>query len=86
MSEEHITALLARLKDDVGLREKLMGATDVNAAVAIARESVLHVAKPSWLRYQVKQTLELNDEDLEAVGGGSCSLLAANVQLRDGAA
>jgi predicted ribosomally synthesized peptide with nif11-like leader len=70
MSEEQLTALLAKLKEDAGLREKLKGAADLDAAVAIAKEAGFDVRKADWLRYQAKQTLELNDEELEGVSGG----------------
>ena len=70
MSEEQLTALLAKLKDDSVLREKLKGAADIDAAVAIAKEAGFDVSKADWLRHQAKQTLELTDEDLEGVTGG----------------
>jgi predicted ribosomally synthesized peptide with nif11-like leader len=70
MSEEQLTALLVKLKEDAGLREKLKGAVDLDAAVAMAKEAGLDVSKADWLRYQAKQTLELTDKDLEGVAGG----------------
>jgi predicted ribosomally synthesized peptide with nif11-like leader len=39
MSEEQLSALHAKLNDDAGLREKLQGAADLDAAVAIAKEA-----------------------------------------------
>jgi predicted ribosomally synthesized peptide with nif11-like leader len=70
MSEEQLTALLAKLKEDEGLRKKLKGAADLDAAVAMAQEAGFDVSKADWLRYQAKQTLELSDEELEGVAGG----------------
>jgi predicted ribosomally synthesized peptide with nif11-like leader len=70
MSEEQLTALLAKVKEDVGLREKLKGAADLDAAVAIARDAGFDVSKADWLRYQAKKILELSDEELERVTGG----------------
>ncbi len=70
MSEEQLTALLAKLKDDAGLQEKLKGAADLDTALAMAKEAGFDVSKADWLRYQAKQTLELNDEELEGVAGG----------------
>jgi predicted ribosomally synthesized peptide with nif11-like leader len=70
MSEEQFTALLAKLKEDAGLREKLQGAGDLDAAVAMAKEAGFDADKADWLKYQAKQTLELSDEELEAVAGG----------------
>ena len=60
----------AKLKDDAGLQEKLKVAADLDAAVALAKEAGFDVSKADLLRYQAKQTLELNDEDLEVMAGG----------------
>ena len=70
MSEEQLTALLAKLKDDEGLQEKLKGAADLDAVLAIAKDAGFEVSKADWLRYQAKQTIELSDEELEGVAGG----------------
>jgi predicted ribosomally synthesized peptide with nif11-like leader len=70
MSEEQLTALLAKLKEDAGLQEKLKAAADLDAAVAVAKEAGFDVSKAAWLKYQAKQTLELSDEELEDVAGG----------------
>jgi predicted ribosomally synthesized peptide with nif11-like leader len=71
MSEEQLSALLAKLNEDAGLREKLKGAADLDAAVAMAKEAGFDVSKADWLRYQAKQTLELSDEELEGLSGGT---------------
>ena len=71
MSEEQLTALLAKLKEDAGLQEKLKGAADLDAAVALAKEAGFDVSKADWLKYQAKQTMELSDEELEGVAGGN---------------
>jgi predicted ribosomally synthesized peptide with nif11-like leader len=71
MSEEQLTALLAKLKEDAGLREKLQGARDLDSAVALAKEAGFDVSKADWLKYQAKQTLELSDDELEGVAGGA---------------
>ncbi len=71
MSEEQLTELLAKLKEDAGLQEKLKGAADLDAAVAMAQEAGFDVSKAGWLKYQAKQTLELTDEELEAMAGGT---------------
>ncbi len=70
MSEEQLAALLAKIKDDAGLQEKLKGAADLDAAVALAKEAGFDVSKADWLKYQAKQTLALSDEELEGVAGG----------------
>jgi predicted ribosomally synthesized peptide with nif11-like leader len=76
MSEEQLSALLAKLKEDAGLQEKLKGAADLDAAVELAKEAGFDVSKADWLKYQAKQNLELNDEELEGVTGGRCELLS----------
>ena len=70
MSEEQLTALLAKLKDDVGLQEKLKGAPDLDAVLAIEKDAGFDISKADWLRYQANQTLELSDEELEGIAGG----------------
>jgi len=70
MSAEQLAALLAKLKDDEGLQEKLKGAADLDAALAIAKDAGFDISKADWLRYQANQTLELSDEELEGVAGG----------------
>ena len=70
MSEEQLSAFLAAVKADAGLQEKLKGAGDFDAAVAIAKEAEFDVSKADWLKHQAKQTLELSDEELEGVAGG----------------
>ena len=70
MSEEQLTALLAKLKEDTGLLEKLKGAADLDSAVAIAKDAGFDVSKADWLRHQARRTLELSDEELEGVSGG----------------
>lgn len=39
MSDKQLNALLSKLKDDATLKEKLMGAVHVAAALAVAREA-----------------------------------------------
>ena len=70
MSEEQLAALLAKLKDDAGLQEKLKGAADLDAVLAIAKVAGFDISKAAWLRYQANKTLELSDEELEGVAGG----------------
>ena len=70
MSEEQLSAFLAKLKEDAGLQEKLQGAADLDAVVDLAKEAGFDVSKADWLKYQAKQTLELSDEELEGVAGG----------------
>ena len=68
MSEEQLSAMLAKLKDDAGLQEKLKGAADLDAAVGMANEAGFDVSKADWLNYQSMH--ELSDQELERVAGG----------------
>jgi predicted ribosomally synthesized peptide with nif11-like leader len=70
MSEDQLAALLAKLKDDEGLQEKLRGAADLDAALAIAKDAGFDLSKDDWLKYQASQTIELSNEELEFVTGG----------------
>ena len=69
MSEEQLSALLAKLKEDTGLQEEFKGAEDLDAALAMAQEAGFDVSKADWLGYQAKQSV-LSDEELEGVSGG----------------
>ena len=71
MSEEQLSALLAKLKEDAGLQEKLQGAADLDAFVEMAKDAGFDVNKADWLKHQAQQTLELSDEELEGVSGGA---------------
>ncbi|MCX5967255.1 MAG: Nif11-like leader peptide family natural product precursor [Cyanobacteria bacterium] len=74
MSEEQLSALLAKLRDDAGLREKLQGIEGLDALVAIAKEAGFDdVSQADWMKYQVSQSQELSDEELESVAGGAAS-------------
>ena len=84
MSEEQLAALLAKLKDDAGLREKLQGAADLDAVLVIAKDAGFDISKANWLRYQANQTLELTDEVLESVTGGTGTSLADTCKWCDG--
>lgn len=71
MSDEQLSALLAKLKDDAGLRENLKSAADLDAVLAKAMEAGFDVSKADCLRHQARQTLELSDQELEDVAGGT---------------
>ncbi len=80
LSEEQLSALIAKLKDDPGLLESLKGATDLDAALAIAKEAGFSVSKADWLRHQAKQTLALSDSELERMAGGKDSFRCGSAQ------
>jgi predicted ribosomally synthesized peptide with nif11-like leader len=89
MSEEQLSALFAKLKEDAGLQQKLKAAADLDTAMAIVKEAGFDVSKADWLRYQEQQSHELNDSELESVAGskssnwegGSCKACSANGYL-----
>lgn len=70
MSENQLQALLARLKDDAALRDKLQAAENLDAAEALAREAGFDVSKDEWLQHQAQQPTQLSDSELETVAGG----------------
>jgi predicted ribosomally synthesized peptide with nif11-like leader len=70
MSEEQLTALLSKLKEDAGLREKFQGAIDIDAAMALAKEAGFQISKADYFKYLEKGRSELADEELEVVTGG----------------
>ena len=70
MSEEQLAALLAKIRNDAGLQEKLKGAADLDAVLAIAKDAGFEISKADWLKFQAQQTIELSDEELENVAGG----------------
>ena len=70
MSEEQLSALLAKLKDDAALREKLQGGEDLDAAVVLAKEAGFDVSKEDLLKYQESLSIDLSNEELEGVAGG----------------
>jgi predicted ribosomally synthesized peptide with nif11-like leader len=81
MSEQQLSALLAKLKEDAGLEENLKGASDLDAAVQVAQAAGFDVSKADWLKYQAKQTLELSDDELEGVAGGkNCGYINQRTQ------
>lgn len=70
MPEKELSALLAKLNEDIRLREKFSDAVDVDAAVAIAKEAGFNVSKADLLTAQTTQSLELSEAELEGVAGG----------------
>jgi len=77
MSEEQLAAFIAGLKEDAGLREKLKDAIDLDAFLAVVREAGFDVSKEDWLQYQAQTNLELSDEELEEVSGGTTDWIAS---------
>lgn len=65
MSEEQLKALLAAVKADAGLQEKLMAAADADAVVAIAKSAGFVISAEELQKTQS----DLSDEELEGVAG-----------------
>jgi predicted ribosomally synthesized peptide with nif11-like leader len=74
MSEEQLSALLAKLEEDEGLQEKLNGAADIDAVVAIAKEAGFELSKADWLKHQAYKNMELTSEELDSVSGGTATM------------
>ena len=67
MSEEQLKAFLEKVKADTSLQEKLKGAADADAALAIAKEAGFSISADDLKN--APQT-ELSDEELEDVASG----------------
>ena len=70
MSEEQLKAFLEKVKSDTILQEKLKSAADADAALAIARAAGFAITAEEIQSMQ-SATMELSDEDLEGVAGGT---------------
>ena len=65
MSEEQLKAFLEKVKGDISLQEKLKAAVDLEAFLAIAKESGFSVSADDLKNTQP----ELSEKDLEGVTG-----------------
>ena len=65
MSEEQLKSFLEKVKTDTGLQEKLKGAADADAVVAIAKAAGFSLSADDTKKAQS----ELSEEELEQVGG-----------------
>ena len=66
MSEEQLKAFLEKVKANTSLQEKLNGAADADAVVAIAKESGFSISADDLKKAQSK----FSDQELETVAGG----------------
>lgn len=84
MSEDQLKDLLAAIKSDPSLKERLQQATDLDAASVIAQEAGFRVSKEEWLQHQ--STMSLSDAELESVSGGdnSAGLKCCNTNNSEG--
>ena len=75
MSEEQLKAFLEKDKSDTSLQEKLKGAADADAALAIAKEAGFMISADDITKAQS----EISDEELENVAGGTITACAAGL-------
>ena len=78
MSDDQLSALLAKLKEDAGLREKLQKAGDVDVVLAIIKDAGFEVSEANLIKHQGVNSIELCDRELEVVSGGVCLNSAAS--------
>jgi predicted ribosomally synthesized peptide with nif11-like leader len=67
MSEEQLQAFLEAVKADAGLQEKLKGASDTDAVVAIAKGAGFLISAEELKKAQA----EVSDEEFAIVTGGA---------------
>ena len=73
MSEEQLKAFLEAVKADAGLQEKLKEAADVDAVVAIAKDTGFVICAEELQKAQA----EISDEELEGVAGAADVLVGS---------
>ena len=69
MSEEQLKSFLEKVKTDTELKEKLKGAADADAALAIAKEAGFAITTEDIQSMQF--ATDLSDNELEDVAGGA---------------
>ena len=67
MSEEQLKSFLEKVQGDTSLQEKLKGAADANAVIAIAKVAGFSISADDLTKAQS----ELSEEELESVAGGA---------------
>ena len=73
MSEEQLKAFIENVKVDTSLQEKLKGAADADAALAIAKEAGFMISADDITKAQS----EISDEELENVAGGTINCMCS---------
>lgn len=77
MSEQQLSAFLEKLKDNADLRDMLNAATDLDSAVAIAREEGFDVTQEDFQDFRDGSKSQLSDLELEqAVGASKINILS----------
>ena len=82
MSLEQLKAFLAKVKGDTSLQEKLKAAADADAALAIAKEAGFSISAEDFKNTRV----ELSEEELESVAGGTTVVLGGCAWIATGLA
>ena len=70
MSEEQLMSFLEKVRIDTSLKEKLKGAADADAALAIAKEAGFSITVEDIQSMQ-SATTQLSDDELEGIAGGA---------------
>ena len=78
MSEEQLKAFLEKVKTDTNLQEKLKGAADVDAILAIAKEAGFSISADDLKN---AQPTELSEEELEGVAGGTKTIFMFPISI-----
>ena len=78
MSEEQLKAFREAIQADAGLKQKLQGVTEPDAVAAIAKEAGFSISAEEIKKAQSGQlfAVELTDEQLENVAGGTFNTVA----------
>ena len=71
MSEQQLKAFLAKIEGDADMQEKLKSTDDIDAVVELAKASGFMLSAHALRTAQE----EVTEEELESVGGGTCSSL-----------
>ena len=67
MSEDQLKAFIEKVKGDTNLQEKLKGAADSDAVLAIAKEKGLMISAEDLKKAQS----EISEEEMEGAAGGN---------------
>jgi predicted ribosomally synthesized peptide with nif11-like leader len=71
MSLKDLELLLAEIRVNQVLRERLLSAPDLDSAEALARASGFLVTEAEWIDHQANFAHDLSDLDLSAVAAGA---------------
>jgi len=92
MSRIELTALLARLQSDEGLKQALKAAKTAEEAIKITSEAGYKLDQEDLIRYKSEHVTVLSDQELEGVAGGRggtaisndcCSVAASKANYGD---